>query len=367
MKWLTQLVLTRIKSNILINPHLFISIAIALVLIFIYRAWPWIDWEPIHGVKPSWFFELATLEFKYRFIGSLFLIPIIYGAVVFWWRGALIAWLLSLVSVLPIVIGLWRYNLPALITNMAFLLLPLLIVSIVTFELEWRAKERKMLAGREEERQRYISKVLETQENERQRIAQELHDETIQTLLVILSHTETLISSDYHEMSEVKENAMRIRDTTINAVEYLRRLSLDLRPSILDNLGLIPALRWLVDRINTDCNINSQIIITGTERKLSSKVESIIFRIVQEALNNIKRHSKADNAVVTLEFTDTLLKMKIQDDGQGFSVPEELGRFVNKGSLGLIGMQQRISSLGGAFQIYSSPGEGTALLFEVTY
>ena len=309
--------------------------------------------------------NLALFEFKYRIIGSLFLIPILYGAIVFWWRGVLLAWLLSLAGVLPLVIRIWQANTHTMIANLAFLILPLLIISILAFELEWRARERKMSALREAERQRYIEKVLETQESERQRIAQELHDETIQTLLVILGHTETLISADHHEASEVKEHAGQIRDTTINVVENLRRLSLDLRPSILDNLGLIPALRWLVDRMGKDCNIRGKITISGTERKLSSRVESTIFRIVQEALNNIRRHSQAYNAFITLGFTDTNLKMKIEDDGQGFSAPKEIGWFANKGSLGLIGMQQRISSLGGAFQIHSRPGEGTVLLFDL--
>lgn len=308
---------------------------------------------------------MAFFEFKYRIIGTLFLIPILYGAIVFWWRGALLAWALSLAAVLPLLIRIWQSNPHTLITNLAFLILPLLIVSILAFELEWRAKERKMSALREGERRRYIEKVLETQESERQRIAQELHDETIQTLLVILSHTDTLISADHHEANEVKEHSVQIRDTTINVVENLRRLSLDLRPSILDNLGLIPALRWLVDRTGTDGNINCKIVITGTERKLSPRVESTIFRIAQEALNNIRRHSKANNASVSLEFTDTNLKMMIEDDGQGFTAPKDIARLVNKGSLGLIGMQQRIGSLGGTFQIHSHPGEGTVLLFEL--
>ena len=145
---------------------------------------------------------------------------------------------------LPIIVGMWSIS--SLMTNITALLMPFLVVSIVAFELKWRRKDRKIFAEREVERQVYIAKVLESQENERRRIAQELHDDTIQTLLVIANRAEALIPSGDDGIGEVRRNAEWIRDTTLEAVEGLRRASLDLRPSILDDLGLVPALRWLV-------------------------------------------------------------------------------------------------------------------------
>jgi two-component system sensor histidine kinase UhpB len=264
--------------------------------------------------------------------------------------------------VLPIIADMWpNYY---LVTNITLLLLPLLIVSLATIELEWRRKERKIFAEREEERQVYISKVLESQENERLRIAQELHDDTIQTLLVIANRAETLVPAG-DDMREVRKNAEWIRDTTLETVEGLRRISLDLRPSILGDLGLVPALRWLVDRMNKESGINTRIMVNGKKRKLSPEAEITIFRITQEALNNVKRHSRATEAVVTLEFTpEGCLRISIEDNGQGFRPPKKFDRLASSGKLGLIGMHQRIDFLGGTFAIRSKPGEGTLLLIE---
>jgi signal transduction histidine kinase len=350
------------RGKIVTNPHFWAIIAITLVLIFIYQAWPWRE----SNVEP-WFpwlsslYSLAVVEFVNHIVGILFLIPIIYAAIFFSWRGALVTCLLSLGGILPIIADMWPSY--YLITNITFLLLPLLIVSLATFELELRRKERKIFAEREEERKVYLSKVLESQENERLRIAQELHDGTIQTLLVIANRAETSIPAG-NDMREARRNTEWIRDATLETVEDLRRISLDLRPSILGDLGLVPALRWLVDRTNKESGINTQILANGKKRKLSPEAEVTIFRIIQEALNNIKRHSRATEAVVTLEFTTECLKISIEDNGRGFRPPKKFDRLASKGKLGLIGMHQRIEFLGGTFKIHSKPGEGTLLLIE---
>jgi two-component system sensor histidine kinase DegS len=354
------------SENIIRNPHFWAILVISLALIFIYQAWPW---RP-SNVGP-WFpwlsplYNLALVEVINHIVGILFLIPIIYAAVVFSWQGALVAYLLSLLGVLPIMVDIWSVS--SLITNIVFLLLPFLVVSIVAFELAWRRKERKTYAEREAERKVYISKILESQENERLRIAQELHDDTIQTLLIIANRAQKLIPAGNSDMKEAKKNAEWIRDATLQAVEDVRRTSLDLRPSVLDDLGLVPALRWLVDRTNKESGINIRILVNGTKRNLSPEAEVTIFRITQEALNNIKRHSKATEAVITLEFNTECLKITLDDNGQGFRPPKKLDRLAARGKLGLIGMRQRIDFLGGTFQIRSRPGEGTRLLIETKY
>ena len=361
------ILLVKIKGKIISSPHFWAIIAITLVLILIYGAWPWREWKFTDGVW-QWFpwlsslYRLALVECVNHIIGILFFIPIIYAAAFFSWRGALATSLLSLVGVLPIIVDMWSIN--AFITNMALLLLPLLVISIATFELEWRRKERRIFAEQKEERRIYISKVLEAQENERQCIAQDLHDETIQILLAIANCAETLVSSGNNTMSEVERNAVWIRDTVLSVADSLRRTSLELRPSILDNLGLVPALRWLADGMNKECDIHTRILVNGVERKLSPQAKVIMFRVVQEALNNIKHHSKANGAVVTLGFNAEYLKITIQDDGQGFRPPKKNGKLAVEGKLGLIGMQERIGFLGGTFQIRSRPGGGTLLLIE---
>jgi len=350
------------KGRIISNPHFWAIIAITAFLIALYQSWPWRDtqleqWFPWFSA----FYKVAVMEFVNHIVGILFLIPIIYAAIFFSWPGALVACLLSLGGILPIITDMWpNYY---LITNIALLLLPFLLVSLATFELEWRRKERKIFAEREAERKVYISKILESQENERLRIAQELHDDTIQTLLVIANRTEHLIPAG-DSMKEIRGNAEWIRDTTLETVEGLRRISLDLRPSILGDLGLVPALRWLVDRMNKESGINTRILVSGEKRKLSPEAEVTIFRITQEALNNIKRHSRATEAVVNLEFTPESLKISMEDNGRGFRPPKKFDRLASRGKLGLIGIHQRIDFLGGTFKIHSKSGEGTSLLIE---
>jgi two-component system sensor histidine kinase DegS len=354
------------KGKLVGNPHFWAIIVITLVLIFIYQAWPWRVWRFDYGIW-QWFpwlsslYRLAILESTNHIVGILFFAPIIYASAFFSWRGALVVSLLSLGGVLLVVVDMWPINI--IISNMVLLLLPLFVVSIATFELEWHRKERKNFAEREEERRAYISKVLGAQEEERQRIARDLHDETIQTLLAIANSAETLVTADNNN-SEVKRNAAWIRDITLSTADKLRRISLDLRPSILDDLGLVPALRWLVDRMNTECDTHARIIVNGVERKLSPQAEVNMFRIVQEALNNIKRHSKASEAVVTLGLNAEYLKITIEDNGQGFHPPKEIDSFASRGKLGLIGIKERINLFGGTFQVHSKLGKGTSLLIE---
>jgi two-component system sensor histidine kinase DegS len=356
------------RGETLNSPHFWAIIVFTLFLVFIYQAWPWRVWKFSDGVW-QWFFwlsplyKLAIVEATNHIVGIIFFIPIIYSGLFFSWRGTMVTSLLSLGGVLPIIVGMW--NTSVLVSNIALLLVPFLSISIIVFEIDWRRKERKIFNERERERIMYISRILEAQENERRSIAQELHDETIQTLLAMASRAEVLLSSDCANIHEMRANTKFTRKTTLETVENLRRISLSLRPSILDNLGLISALRWLVDNMSNETDIDVRFIISGTQRKISNQAEAAIFRVAQEALHNIKHHSKAGIAVITLEFTAECIKLTIEDNGQGFSPPPEIDKYATKGKLGLIGMQHRIKLLNGTFEIRSKPGKGTLLLINV--
>ncbi|MBA7651404.1 hypothetical protein ES703_59223 [subsurface metagenome] len=344
------------KGKVIYNPHFWAIIVIISVLTVIYYVWS--DWFP-------WFRDWLLFEYRHDIIGGLFFIPFLYAALVFWWRGAIIAWSLSMAAILPEMV----YILPdptSLVRNIAFSFFPLMVVLIITLELKWREKERRISTEREEERQVYMSQIFKAQENERQRIAQELHDDTTQTLLVIANRAQTLVSGDHGETaSEAREDAGWIRDAILQVSEDIRRLSLDLRPSILDNIGLTPALRWLLNRLNQENNVVTKMVVNGVERKLPSEIEVTIFRIVQEALNNIRRHSEASVAVLTLEFDPKYLKVTVQDDGKGFSLRETIDNLTTEGKLGVIGMEQRARFLGGTFDIHSELGKGTVVSIEV--
>lgn len=134
-----------------------------------------------------------------------------------------------------------------------------------------------------------------------------------------------------------------------------------MRPRILDNVGLIPALRWLADRMNLESGINSKVVARGSARKLRPETETIIFRIVQAALSNVRRHSKATEAVISINFETESIKITIKDNGVGFNLKETLGNLATEGKLGIIGMEQRVKFLNGTFDIQSQPGKGTLI------
>ncbi|GAI30979.1 unnamed protein product, partial [marine sediment metagenome] len=165
--------------------------------------------------------------------------------------------------------------------------------------------------------------------------------------------------------SEVRKHAEWIRNTILQVSEDIRRLSRDLRPSLLDNMGLVPALRWLLNRLGQEDGIVTEMAVSGVERKLPSEIEVSIFRIVQEALNNVRRHSKASIAVLTLEFNSKSLKIMVHDNGKGFFLRETVGKLAAEGKLGIIGMQQRAQFLSGTLDIHSEPGKGTTVSIEL--
>lgn len=355
-------------KNMLKNPHFWVVVALSVILILIYQAWPWREWQFTEGVwrffpwLSSLDFLVVNLELRYHVIGFLFFIPIVYGSLVLSWQGGLIAWALSLIWVLPTLI---HWSTGSLIINLALLLLPALLVAIVTLERQWRNNEKRIFAERERERQLYIAKLVETQESERRRIAQEIHDETIQTLMVIANRSDSLASSS--TSPEAKQGNVWIKETMLQTIEDLRALSLDLRPSILDNFGLVSGLRWLVNNNNTQKGVHIDISVKGEERKISPLNEVTLFRIAQEAIHNIQRHSQAQKASVILNFGDDSLKLTARDDGVGFEPPNRLALYANEGKLGLIGMEQRVLSAGGTIKIAARPGGGTVISVAVPY
>ena len=335
--------------------HFWIIIALLVIITLVYYEWQ--DWFP-------WFWRYFLFEFKNRIIGVPFIIPILYASIVFWWRGSLIVWLLSAAPMLPRLIY-YSPHWESLLRNIAFSFVPLTIVLIIALELRWKDRQRELMVEREKERQIYMAQIFKAQEDERRRIAQELHDGTTQELLVIANHAQALVS----EMGGTTIKKMRkqtgwIRDAVLQVSEGVRRLSFDLRPSILDDVGLVPALRWLADRLNQESEIDTKVVVKGTVRKLRSETEVTIFRIVQEALSNVRRHSKATEAIITLKFEPESIGIILRDNGTGFVSKAILGNLASEGKLGIAGMEQRVKFLNGTLNIQSEPGRGTVVSIE---
>ena len=142
----------------------------------------------------------------------------------------------------------------------------------------------------------------------------------------------------------------------------VRNLSLDLRPSVLDDLGLVPALRWFLNRQLQDVKLNVDFTAQEFETRFPAQIETACFRLVQEAFTNIIRHAEAQHVRLELHQKGDELVVRLQDDGVGFSVPAALVRATSGSSLGLLSMQERVELARGKLKIVSKPGKGTKLI-----
>jgi len=210
----------------------------------------------------------------------------------------------------------------------------------------------------------YLGQITMAQEEERKRIARELHDETIQSLVVLARQLDD-IAFGGKGLSEYKKILLdMLRERINNIMADVRRLSQDLRPPALDRLGLLPALEWLASDIGKRSEINIEVTVKGVNRRFSPEVELVLFRVAQEALRNTLRHSQATSAGIAVEFGEKLIRITVKDNGQGFYLPETTGDLVKRGRLGLAGMQERIKLVGGGLEISSKPGKGTIVTIE---
>jgi signal transduction histidine kinase len=229
-----------------------------------------------------------------------------------------------------------------------------------------------------------FKKALAAQEEERKRIARELHDEVSQSLTALLYEAEDGLELDRRE--SIQKRLQSICDLSQSTLDNVHKLMFDLRPSMLDQLGLIPALRWLSETrlepkgVRVSVNIAAKPDLPKEKmdfQRLSPEIETALYRVVQEAINNIARHAASRNVEINLNLSNGLAQVSIIDDGIGFDMTElsietiqEIDSrdqllSVNTRGLGLLGMQERIELLGGDLEIDSLPGQGTQIHIRV--
>jgi len=231
-----------------------------------------------------------------------------------------------------------------------------------SFNLMAKTLTEKMRVERE-----YLSQIIEAQENERRRISRELHDEIGQALTAIKFNLDMMDKELPQTLLTVRGRLGDAKSLSNQTLTAMRQLSMDLRPTMLDELGLIPTLRWYIQNFSNRLNIDSQFQAIGFEEKLPPQIETAFYRIVQEALNNISKHAGATRVEIFFEHRDSTICASITDNGRGFDLdrvshPESPGR-----GFGIIGMQERVSLLGGKIDIQSSPGRGTRIHIKVPY
>ncbi len=237
---------------------------------------------------------------------------------------------------------------------------------------------------KERVRGRLFKKALAAQEDERKRIARELHDEVSQSLTALLYEAEGCLEADEHPAT--RQRLESICDLTHHTLDDIHKLIFDLRPSMLDQLGLISALRWLAEthleprgvRVTVEASSNNGPLNGEKDfQRLSPEIETALYRVVQEAINNIARHAAARNVEIKLELQDNTATVSIVDNGIGFDLNElsmattrdmedtDSLQTDNARGLGIIGMQERIELLGGDMDILTAPGSGTRIFIHV--
>src|SRR4030042_1196594 len=207
-----------------------------------------------------------------------------------------------------------------------------------------------------------IHKTLMAQEEERKRIARALHDDIAQSILLLSRRLDILITkSDSKVPEDYLLELEHIENMANNAYKSLQRYARDLRPSILDQMGLVAALNWLTEELGKELGIKISVKSDALPQ-LPSEVELAMFRIAQETLNNIRKHAQASAVNITVQLTSNNLKMSITDNGKGFSTSRLTGDLAKEGKLGVLGMEERARLIGGTLQIKSAPGRGTTVI-----
>ena len=206
------------------------------------------------------------------------------------------------------------------------------------------------------------AQIIRSQEEERRRVARDIHDGPAQAMANIVFRAEVcerLIDSDVERAKlELRELREHIRAT----LGEIRKIIFDLRPMALDDLGLVPTIRGVLDVFRTQYGIFTEIAVTGRERRLASHTEIGLFRVAQEALNNVVKHAQASTVRVRIEFAPVGVTLVIEDDGKGFDAAND---DAPTGHFGLMGMRERLQLLQGKFSIKSTPGKGTRVMITV--
>jgi len=207
----------------------------------------------------------------------------------------------------------------------------------------------------------YVAAITHTQEEERKRIARDLHDDTIQSLIAIGQRLELARETVGEDPAAAREQLRELRKMVTETIDSVRQFSRDLRPTALEDLGMVPALQYLVSELGQQDSIEVVLNVEGEAEKLPPDLEVAIYRIVQEALTNIRKHARASRAYVEANFQPEQVVITVRDDGIGFTMPEATTELVNKGNLGLMGLEERVQLFGGHLDISSRIGQGTTV------
>ena len=289
---------------------------------------------------------------------SLFLVPIIYAALNFGLTGsfATAAWVTALS--MPDFVAVDRSD------HHWVDGLQLVIIDTVAVFVGLRVEQERTARHRAEEAQvraaAYAAQVVEAQEEERRRIAHELHDDPLQALIHVARRLDA-VSASGTLPPDARAQVTEAHGNLRTVIDRLREMAQGLRPPVLDDLGLVAAVRKLVQEAGRRSALDADFESSGTARRLPEVVELNLFRIAQEALSNVERHAAARSVRVRLDFGRERVHLSVSDDGVGFDGAPAAG----DGHLGLLGMQERAAMLGGRVEVRSAEGHGATVVADV--
>jgi signal transduction histidine kinase len=275
---------------------------------------------------------------------SFLWVPLIYAAIRFGLLGSVMTSVVTALTSLPN----WLYLQSSMtLWQEISMVITALVISLLV---GWQTDRVRSAQKRE---RKYASMAVRSQEEDRKRLSLNLHDDSIQELI-----------SACYELDSMKDipepdKLVTVRNSLAAVVQKLREISVSLHPPLLDDLGVVSAVRGLLDDSVNRGVISGRLDITGEPYKLPQDIELTAFRIAQEALRNVERHSQASRARVSITFASREVALEVEDDGIGFD-PEDF-RDPHEGHLGILGMKERAEMVGGRFELSSKPGKGTTV------
>ncbi|NLC11288.1 MAG: histidine kinase [Firmicutes bacterium] len=244
------------------------------------------------------------------------------------------------------------------------------LVSKVSIALNFLLGNLKEMGTKLEEiqqKQQLGMRIIKAQEEERRRVAREIHDGPAQSMANVVLRVEICEKLLKIKPEEVKKELSELKGLVKESLQDVRKIIFDLRPMVLDDLGLVPALKRYIAELQERCSLHIDFQVLGnTNERLSGTLEIALFRIIQEALNNVIKHAQAKTVEVYLEQAQTQVNLRIKDDGCGFDLEKVLNNS-NSDSYGLIGIRERVELLEGNFKILTAPGKGTNLLVKIPF
>lgn len=202
--------------------------------------------------------------------------------------------------------------------------------------------------------------IIRAQEEERKRVAREIHDGPAQSMANIILRAEYCLKLLDKDPKKIREELLSLQDIVMQSLQDVRKIIFDLRPMVLDDLGLAPALMRYFATYQEQYGLEIDFHFFGQEHRLDSTIEVALFRIIQEAVNNIRKHAQVNNAMVKMEMLPNKITVSIRDNGRGFN-PKIVQKDKDRGGFGLVGIAERVQLLNGEMKVNSSPGKGTSI------